>query len=340
MLPNNIDEEHFSSLVQRVDIDVRWLQGLQDYFCNMANMFLFLVDEEGNRITEISGDKAEIGRILAVVSGTQLERMLDRVINSKTEEQIIEFTEYSNVKIATIAVKVKGAQTVCWVAVGVINEIEDDESLLNIKSKLDNKNFNDSVDFLRVISSKVYATTFLSANAMAESVKSKSAELEMLHELRKSEFMTDVVSLLDSDESFEEICEQMVHYVGNFSDVAYAYVIRPNINGLSVDVMGGHTRAGLEPMLNRIKAADILKYLKNIGDKATVISYKTKLESEFRDWLTSVSITSAVILPVFTSKPNRQVAMYVIFADDVAGRLWDRDEIKFFTRCAICCSGW
>ena len=152
----------------------------------------------------------------------------------------------------------------------------------------------------------------------------------MFHELRKSEFMTDIVSLLDSDEAFEDICQQMVDYVGNYSDIAHAYVLRPNVSGVGVDVLGEFLKEGRSSLRGVARIDDVLKYIKIVGDKPTVVSYKTRLEQEERDWLNSLGLTSCVALPVFTSKPNRQVAMYAVFVDDAPGRMWDRDEIKFF----------
>ena len=265
-------EESFSSLVHKVDIDTAWLQGLQDYYCNIAKLFVFIVDEDGNMLTEMSGNPNEIGRISAVISNSQVSQMIDRVMHSNAEEQIVEKTEYSNIRIATIAIKTDGAAPMCWVVLGVIDSEEDESAILNISSKIHESDFLKALDFLRIISKKIYQTTYSRVNAVAESVRSKSAELEMLHELRKSEFMTDIVSLLDSDESFEEICDQMVRYVGGFSDIAYAYVIRPNVNGSNVDVMGEYDKKGVVPLLKIIKSEDVLRHLKGIGDKPMVIS--------------------------------------------------------------------
>ena len=317
-------------LEHQIDIDTEWLKNVQDYYANMAHLFLYMVDNEGKALTEMSGDPVEIGRIRAALSAKQIDDIYERIMTGNTEEQIVEDTEFSNVKLAGIAVKMNGAVALCWIVCGVFEEINDDNSLLHFHSTIKERDFVASLDFLRVISTKVYGNSYKWANALAESVKSKSAELEMLHELRKSEFMTDIVSLLDSDESFEEICEQMVRYVGNFADIAHAYVLRPNLNGNTVDVLGEFLKTGTPTLHGVANVDDVLNYMKIVGDKPTVVSYKTRLEPEAREWLTALGLTSLVALPVFTSKPNRQVAMYVVFADSAPGRMWDRDEVKFF----------
>ncbi|MCR5419576.1 MAG: EAL domain-containing protein [Lachnospiraceae bacterium] len=319
-----------SALAHKVDIDAKWLQNLQDYYARMSNLFLFLLNDEGQQVTALSGDRVLVDRLVPAISDRQIKHVYERLMNSSTEDQIVEDTDYSNVKIAGIAIKVDGIAAICWIVCAVLEEINDDDSLLNFSVKIKEADFIASLDFLRLISTKVYKTTYSRADALAESVKSKSAELQMMHDLRKSEFMTDIVSLLDSDESFEEICSQMVTYVGRFSDIAHAYVLRININGTGIDLLGEYLKEGRDSLHGIVKVDDVIKHIKIAGDKPMVISYKTVLEKETREWFSSLGITSCVIIPVFTSKPNRQVAMYVVFADDAPGRMWNSEEIKFF----------
>ena len=320
----------YAALEHKLDIDTEWIQGLQDYYADLAHLYLFLLGDENDIVTDFSGDESQLARIKTIVSQDQVRQIYDRLMSSTTEEQLIEDTDYSNVKLAGIAIKVEGRSVMCWIVAAVIDGIEDEDSLLNAGYKVSEKQFLNSLDFLRLISTKIYENKYIGADALAESVKSKSAELQMLHDLRKSEVMTDIVSLLDSDESFEEICEQMVRYVGNYADIAHAYVLRPNVSGSGVDVLGEYRKEGYGSLHGIASTDDILKYMKIVGDKPLVVSYKTKLEQEERAWLNSLNLTSLVVLPVFTSKPNRQVAMYVVFVDDLDGRMWDRDEIKFF----------
>lgn len=315
---------------QTVAIDGEWIQAVQDCYAEMSGLFIYLMDKDGRNITQMSGDAVEMSRIRAAVPKKQIDDIFERVMHGNTEEQIVEDTGYSNVKVASIAIKIDGVASICWVVCACIEGIEDDDALLNFHRTVKEKTFTDSLDFIRLISVRLYAATYGKANAIAESVKSRSAELQMFHELRKSEFMTDIVSLLDSDEAFEDICQQMVDYVGNYSDIAHAYVLRPNVSGVGVDVLGEFLKEGRSSLRGVARIDDVLKYIKIVGDKPTVVSYKTRLEQEERDWLNSLGLTSCVALPVFTSKPNRQVAMYVVFVDDAPGRMWDRDEIKFF----------
>ena len=319
-----------ATLDNSINIDIEWLQSLQDHYADMAHLYLYLLNDKGQPVTRLSGDFVEKDRMRAAVSTEQVQQVYDRVMLSNTEDQVVETGGYSNLKIAAIAVRVHGGPSYCWIVCGIIEDINDSESILNIHSKLKERDFEASLDFIRQISTKIYEAAYSRVDALAESIKSKSSELQMLHDLRKSEIMTEIVSLLDSDEAFEAVCAHLVNYVGSYTDIAHAYILRPNASGLGIDVLGEFLKEGSQSLHERVRIDDVLTHIKIAGEKPIVISYKTTLESEPRDWLTSLGLTACVALPVFTNRPNRQVAMYLVFADDAPGRVWDREEIKLF----------
>ena len=265
---------------RRVSIDIEWLQKLQDYYADMTHLYLYLLDDRGEPVTRLSGDLVEKERIKAVIPSELMQQIYDRVMLSNTEDQVVETAGFSNVKIAGIAIKAGGVNCLCWIVCGVIEEINDTDSLLNIHAKIRERDFEDSLDFLRQITTKMYRGAYLRDDALAESVKSKSSELQMLHDLRKSEIMTDIVSLLDSDEAFEAVCAHLVNYVGGYADIAHAYILRPNVSGVGIDVLGEYMKEGCLTLHGRVKTDDVIKHIKIAGEKPTIVSYKTALESE------------------------------------------------------------
>ena len=99
----------YAQLQHELDIDTEWIQGLQDYFADLAHLYLFLLGDESDQLTQLSGDPAMFDRMRAVITPDQIWQIYNRLVNSTTEEQVIENTEYSNVIVAGIAVKAEGA---------------------------------------------------------------------------------------------------------------------------------------------------------------------------------------------------------------------------------------
>nr|MCR5406398.1 hypothetical protein [Lachnospiraceae bacterium] len=89
---------------QTVVIDGGWIQAVQDCYAEMSGLFIYLMDKDGRNITQMSGDAVEMSRIRAAVPKKQIDDIFERVMHGNTEEQIVEDTEYSNVKVASIAI--------------------------------------------------------------------------------------------------------------------------------------------------------------------------------------------------------------------------------------------
>ena len=87
-------------------IDREWLQRIQDYFADVSGLFLFALDDQGRQITDISGrDMRETNRIAELINQRQVDELFRRVMQTRLEEQIIENTEFSNMKLAAVSIK-------------------------------------------------------------------------------------------------------------------------------------------------------------------------------------------------------------------------------------------
>ena len=69
-------------------LDTTQLQELQDVYAQVANLFIFCVDENGKRITEMSGNPEEISRVVALLDELQIRAAIKsgiREINFGTD---------------------------------------------------------------------------------------------------------------------------------------------------------------------------------------------------------------------------------------------------------------
>lgn len=98
------------------------IQEMQDGLAHLANISVYCVDGDGEKITHVSGDHIESERLLALVGQQRLHEMYTRVCRSPMEDQLVEDTEYENIKIAAVAVKQKGKPILCWLACCVLQE--------------------------------------------------------------------------------------------------------------------------------------------------------------------------------------------------------------------------
>ncbi len=315
-----------SNLSGKYMIDTVRLQELQDVYAQVANLFIFCVDDTGKRVTEMSGNPDEIGRVVSLLDEMQIRAAINRVLFNTVEEQVIENTEYRNMKIATVGVRIGDVPAFAWFICGIGPDEGGENDITNFESTIPLYKFNASVDLIREVSNRIYGETYNAANAAADAKRAISATEEVQNALKRSEAMTGVVSQLASDDSFEVIANRVLDYTGRYADISHAYVLRPNKDGNGIDIIGSYTATGesaLDPVIDIMSQS----FLAEIGDQTKIISYRTRIDEKNRDWMDSIGISAAVAIPISI---NGKTAMYAFYVDNKINREWGIDEVKFF----------
>lgn len=320
------DSTRESNLSGKFMIDTVRLQELQDVYAQVANLFIFCVDEQGKRVTEMSGNPEEIARVVKLLDEMQIRAAINRVLFNTVEEQVIENTEYRNMKIATVGVRVGGTPAFAWFICGIGPDEGGENDINNFESTIPLYKFNASVDLIREVSNRIYGEKYTTANAVADAKRAISTTEEMQDALKRSEAMTGVVSQLGSDEAFEIIANRVLDYTGKYSEISHAYILRPNRDGNGIEIIGSYVATGQSPLDPVI---DIMSqsFLSQIGDQTRIISYRTRIDEKNRDWLDSIGVSAAVAIPIAI---NGKTAMYAFYVDNKPNREWGIEEVKFF----------
>jgi len=320
------DSTKESNLSGKFMIDTVRLQELQDVYAQVANLFIFCVDEQGKRVTEMSGNPEEIARVVKLLDEMQIRAAINRVLFNTVEEQVIENTEYRNMKIATVGVRVGGTPAFAWFICGIGPDEGGENDINNFESTIPLYKFNASVDLIREVSNRIYGEKYTTANAVADAKRAISTTEEMQDALKRSEAMTGVVSQLGSDEAFEIIANRVLDYTGKYAEISHAYILRPNRDGNGIEIIGSYVATGQSPLDPVI---DIMSqsFLSQIGDQTRIISYRTRIDEKNRDWLDSIGVSAAVAIPIAI---NGKTAMYAFYVDNKPNREWGIEEVKFF----------
>ena len=164
----------YPSILNRTKLEADAIQRYQDTYSMLTNLFIFCINADGERVTEMSGNPNDISRILGLVDESRIESVLRQVLNSTVEEQVVEDTNYSNIKLASIAVRLNGKLAFCWFVCAVLDDVSDTENaVFNIKSTTDYPRFIKALDLLRELSCKIYENSDLLESAVAESKRSR-----------------------------------------------------------------------------------------------------------------------------------------------------------------------
>ncbi|HAG68471.1 MAG TPA: hypothetical protein DCL38_00695 [Lachnospiraceae bacterium] len=312
-------------------IDRNLLQRDQDFFADISGLFLFAIDPDGRQITDISGrDMRDTNRIAELLNEGQIEDIFNRVMKTRLEEQVVENTEYSNLKIAAVAIKAHNNPILCFIVCAVYYEPDGENAVFNIRSIVDESTFFGGIDFLREIYDRIYESTLLVENEKAITERAELSEKAIKDQKKQSEAMSAVVALLDSDESFDDICMEIAGTAGRCAGLSHTLILAPDTEKGTVEVRGKYLAENADPVIERADRAEFLKYAALVGSKPMVVSSRTDIDYDFRLWLGSLGIIGFVSLPVFSARQSGKVSLYIIFADNDPTKIWQREEIRFF----------
>ena len=323
----DIMRQDTSQSVQGV-IQGKELEIWQKYFCEMTNVFACCVDSRGIPLTEFGGNPQEKDRVLKLVDKEQLRSIWYRVSESALEDQAIEETAYPNLRLAVVTVKSAGRPVISWLVCGVLSDVLGDETyekepLNGFTSTLTEREFDRAVDYFRDISVELVKNKLSVMNAQAETRRSKYSEREMESALRRSETLTSIVQLLESDDSIEGIMIKLLKYLGTYLNISVAAVCRPSAEEGYMDIIADWRNEGLRnPYEGTVKQPrPFFLYT----EKALVLSENSYLQDEERKQLNELRLKSVIVLPIVI---NGSISMHACFAECVKERIWQVEEIK------------
>lgn len=314
-------------------IDRNYIQKMQKKFSEISDLFIICTDNRGQWITDMSGEADDVQQMKAYVPVERFHAIYHRIAQSTLEEQIVEDTEYPNLKLAAISIRVNQKPIIHWLICALIEDFDEggytQAPIQNISMKTTTHRFYQALDLLREeATAHLKAESELSA-AKAESRRSKSTQKEMTISLKRTEAITAIVQMLESDEAVETIMQEILKDAGKFLNVSSAQVFRLNKDGETMDVMAEWCSQGIVSIFNQIRnipLSPILKYKKPMA-----ISAQTRLSIEERKMLEEVYVQATIIIPVYI---NNKLSMYACFNECTTDRDWEIDEIKFANNAA------
>lgn len=309
-------------------LDYKELQQFQDVYSNISRLFMFCMANDGqgiNRVTEISGDPLEIDRLLGLLTSEQITSAVVRVLGHSLEEQVIEDTEFSNIKIATIGVRISGKPAFCWFICAVLDGDDGENAVKNFHTTTTEADFIKSVDLLRQASNRMYGGLYDDILVGTKNASAAHSDDDK-EALRRYRFMNEMVQLLDSDAQFDDIASKLISGAAEYAGISHAYLLKL-VNQDTVEIVVEHYREDTFSLDREFEEIP-LETLHSLGDRPTIISYKTAIDPYSRHWMDAMDIKGMIVLPIFQ---NHVPIMYAFFADISEEKKWDLNDTKFFS---------
>lgn len=329
MESNNTFLSGGSKLTRDMALDIMVIKRMAVRYSKVASIYMYGVNAKGETLCELTGEPAENRKIVELVGRENLDALYERVSGDDLEVQAIEDTRIPNVKIAGVCLRVNHAPVVTWLLVGILSDDEYALAENSVPKDMFTRNtsyqqFVDSIDIIRDATQQIVCSRLSLASAEAESRRSKYSEEEAKTSLKRVESISEIVSLLESNDAIEIIMNDMLKIVGSYLDISNAFIARVKRGSESMDIAAEWNRKGAVSIFEKQRGQDRFHFL--YTEKPLVLSSDSEIDAQDRKIMDELGITALCVLPI---QIGSGVAMYSCFMDSQKGKKWKTEEIKF-----------
>lgn len=305
------------------------MQAWQDKFCEMSGVYAMCLDENGSPMSQFSGNPHEIEIIRKYVTDVRIHNIFKRVSESELEDQAVEITEVPNLRLAAVAVKSGKDTAAVWIVCGVFEDAEYEAEFYHVPPidsfsyQISEDKFYRVLDLLRATLNALLAIETSRTQAVAISEESKAQELEMTSSFHRAETMTEIVSLLDSNEGIETIMAMILSKLCGYLQISNGFTCRVH-HGNLMDIVVQWNAQGVNKMFTETTDQEVYWFLGN--EKAIVVSSDSQMNAGEREQLDILGIKALVAMPIIINGAPR---FYACITENRENRIWSIDDVKF-----------
>lgn len=306
-------------------MDSGMVQMLQDQFCPANNVYCVCLNRNEGVITKAYGSKEELDYLHGKMGMERHISMLGRLMDNEIEDVVEEELEEDYLKMCGVAIKVGGKKLAIWVVLAVLDEpgICGADVPECIKTTTTER-FYASIRFLENLTRQYFAIKMEEVLAQEAFLQSRESEEKLKAELRRSEIMTKVVSMLESEKSFADIAFEILEEVCEYLDISAASMLQIDQDNQYLNMVchWGFTDQNMLKTMRHLP----LEEVPWANGKPYLISSDTFLPEKFRRYFQTYKRRAGIFLPI---RANGKNSMYLAFVEERYDRKWTQEEIKF-----------
>lgn len=307
-------------------LDNGLMQELQDRFCAANNVYAVCFSRANGVITKAYGNKDELTYLYSKVGMDQYLSLLNKLIGSKIENVVEEEISEPFIRCCGVAVRVRGSLTALWVVIAILREEgEENPDIPDFLVTTTEKQFYRALEFLETLSKQFLTVKKDEITAQEAAKKSNEAKEEAEKALRRNEAVTSIVQMLESENSFAKIVNDILEQTVIFLQLGSASLLRLSRDGKTVDMICEWVGKNGESYLEKVQHLST-KRLPFLTGKPYMVSSDSMKPESFEKLFEANRIKAAVSLPV---EVNGKVGMYLCFVENEQDRTWDMGDAKF-----------
>lgn len=309
-------------------IDSAMLQQLQDQFCRANNLYLVCLGREEGVITKAYGSREELSFLHSLVDKQAYMSLIMRAEHDWIETMLEQQVGQACIKMCSIATRLEEKVEVIWVVIGIIRDaVPEGVELPEYMMTTTEKSFYASTEFLASLSAQLFEVKINQLIAQDAMKKSLESENEMKHQLHRSQAMTEVVRMLESDEGFSELTVDILRETCESLNLSGGFLIRENVDHKTTDMICEYVKNKEDSLISGFQKKEKVQ-LPFFNGKPYMISSDSMMPEAFERFFRENDLSAAVFQPLEVSD---HLLMYVGFFEKEAFRVWESDDIKFIS---------
>lgn len=309
-------------------LDASLMQSLQDRFCDANNIYLACLSKKSGVITKAYGSREELEYLHSRVSMDKHVSLMEKLLETNVDNVVDEDCGEAGFKMSGVAIRVSGDVAAIWIVIGIMEDGEGGPMAAEIPDfilRTTPERYYKSLEFLETLSKQMFAVKMEELLAQEAFLKSRESEAQMKAELHRNEVMTSVVKMLESENSFQQIANDILRDVCEYMDIAAGCLLQQNKDGETALLLCEYTSLGMPSVLEGISELS-LGEIPFFNGKPYMISSNSMMPDEFEQFFEKLGIKAAMFLPIDV---NGKTEMYLCLCEMGRERIWDVNDIKF-----------
>lgn len=307
-------------------LDSGMVQMLQDNFCPANNIYSICLDKDGDVVTKKYGSEAERNYLKEKFPIQHQKALVKKLLDNHIEEIVEEDIGEDYLKMCGVSIRVGGETIAIWIVQGIIEEnITPDSQVPEFMKTTTADRFFASLAFLSSLTKQYFAIKLEEIIAQEAFQQSKESEVRIKAELHRSEVMTQVVGMLESEQAFTEIVDTILEKVCDYLDIETASLLqidKDNEEYLEMICRWGFSDSNQAKVMHRMSVEEVPW----ANGKPYLISADMVLPEKFQTYFQKYHRKAGIYLPI---EVNGEVSMYLAFSENRYARVWSQTEIKF-----------
>ncbi len=307
-------------------IDVELLQRFQTHFCKANGIYLVCIGTEEGVITNLYGSEEEHTFLRRYLNEETYLSLLRKLKGNAVEHMVEEDTSYPYVRLGGVSTNVENKTQIIWCAAAFIQEnIDGEADIPDYIMTINEEEYYRSLEFLEYLSKMLMAVKMDELIAQEAMLLSRLTKESVEKQLYRSESMTQVVTMLESDNGFGKIVDDILKLVCTCLDICCGSLLRENEEDHTVDMICEYAKEREWYRIADFQAKPKAE-VPFFNGKPYMISSDSVCPADFDKFFKENGITAAIFQPIEAGGKN---IMYLCFYEIGKDRIWDVNDIKF-----------